>query len=156
MSQTEGLPSKGQIENLTRMNRLLAIVLGLDMVQNMVSPAVWILGASSSIVSKVARLAAYPDAVAWAWLAMSALMLPYLITQIGGRSCVLCTRLACMGLCGGGVLWMFLAWLGRDLDYAALIYLFGFNCLISIAMGAVLALSINDDQKLESGAAREA
>ena len=133
-------------ENTARLARLLAIVLSLDMVQNMVSPAVWILGASGSIVAKVARLATYPDAVAWAWLAMSALMLPYLVAQIGGRASVLCTRLACLSLCGGGMLWMFLAWLGRDLDYSALIYLFGFNCLISIAMGAVLAYSINQQQ----------
>lgn len=134
-----------------RLARLLSIVLALDMIQNMVSPAVWILGASVSIVAKVARLASYPDSIAWAWLAMSALMLPYLATQLSGRTCMVCTRMACWGLCGGGALWMFLAWLGRNLDYPALISLFGFNCLISIAMGAVLAASINDNQKIQAG-----
>ncbi len=38
-------------QNSDRLIRLLAIVLAFDMVQNMVSPAVGILGASGSIVS---------------------------------------------------------------------------------------------------------
>jgi hypothetical protein len=139
--------------NAARLARLLSIVLALDMFQNMVSPAVWILGASNSIVSRVSRLANYPDAVAYGWLVMAALMVPYMVAQTAGSNNRLCTRLACLSLCGGGSLWMFLAWLGRNLDYSSLVWLFGFNCFISIAMGAVLALSINDRQKLDVGAA---
>lgn len=140
-------------QDTCKLARLLSIVLALDMFQNMVSPAVWILGASGSIVAKVARLATYPDSIAWGWLIMAALMLPFMLAQITGSSNRLCTRLACLGLCGGGALWMFVAWLGRNLDYPSLIWLFGFNCFISIAMGVVLALSINDQQKRDAGAA---
>ncbi len=149
------LAAAGQ-QNSSRMIRLLAIVLAFDMIQNMVSPAVWILGASGSIVSTVSRLATWPDAVAWAYVAAAALIIPFMATQLAGRSCRRCTRFACLGLCVGGVLWMYLAWLGRDLDYPALPWLFGFNCVVSIAMGGVLAISINDHQKLEAGASREA
>lgn len=142
-------------QNADAMIRLLAIVLAFDMIQNMVSPAVWILGASGSIVSTVSRLATYPEGLAWAWLVAAALIVPFMATQLAGRNCRRCTRLACLGLCFGGALWMFLAWLGRDLDYPALPYLFGFNCIVSVAMAMVLAISINDHQKLEAGASRE-
>jgi hypothetical protein len=149
------LAAEGQ-QNTDRMIRLLAIVLAFDMIQNMVSPAVWILGASGSIVSTVSRLATWPDALAWAWLVCAALIIPFMATQLAGRSCRRCTRFAVLGLCAGGMLWMYLAFLGRDLDYPALPFLFGFNCMVSVAVGAVLAISINDHQKLEVGASREA
>ncbi len=149
------LAADGQ-QNAARLIRLLAVVLAFDMIQNMVSPAVWILGASGSIVATVSRLATYPDALAWAWLIAALLIVPFMATQLVGRSCRRCTRFAVLGLCVGGVLWMYLAYLGRDLDYPALPFLFGFNCVVSVAMGAVLAISINDHQKLEAGASCEA
>jgi hypothetical protein len=143
-------------QSAERLTRLLSIVLAFDMIQGMVSPAVWILGASGSVVSKVSSLATYPDALAWAWLVMAALVLPFMATQICGRTCRRCIRLACFGLCGGGALWLFLAWLGRNLDYTALTVLFGFNCMVSVGMAAVLANSINESQKLEAGGLCEA
>ncbi len=142
-------------QNAGAMIRLLAVVLGFDMIHNMVSPAVWILGDGGSIVFTVSRLATYPQAHAWIWLAAAALVLPFLSTQLAGRNCRRCTRLACLGLCIGGAQWMFFAWLGRELDYPVLPYLFGINCAVSVAMAMVLAISINDHQKLEAGDSRE-
>lgn len=137
------------ISKAERLARLLSVVLSLDMIQNMVSPAVWILGTSHSVVSTVSRLAAYPQVIAYCWLALAFLMLPYTWEQITGKPCVACTRLACFSLCAGGVLWVFLAYLARSLDYPNIDFLFGFNGLISILMGAVLANSINDEQRAE-------
>lgn len=129
----------------------MSVVLAVDMMQNMISPAVWILTAPASVIAKVSRLATYPDAIAWLWLIMAALMIPYLIAQVAGYTSRVSTRLACLGLSGGGALWFFLAWLGRNLDYTSLVGLFLFNCAVSVAMAAVLAASINNSQKLAAG-----
>lgn len=136
-------------QNAERLARSLSFVLCLDMLQNMVNPAMWILGSERSVVSTVARLSSYPFGVAYAWLALAALMLPYGAGLITGRNCTLCTRLACLGLCLGGVLWIFFAYLAKGLDYPNISGIFFFNGAIPILMGAVLANSINDAQRAE-------
>ena len=143
-------------DNVVRLARLLSIVLALDMIQNMASPAFWIWGASSSVVANVSRLSSYPAVMPWLWLLLACTVLPFTVSQLRGYTCLLCTRLACWGLYGGGLLWVFYAWVGRNLDYPSLVMLFGFNGFISIAMAVVLAASINDGQKLAAKAGDEA
>lgn len=139
--------------------RLLSVLLALDIAKNFISPAVWIMGERQSVVSTVARLATYPDALAMLWLLSALLVLPYVAMQIffpGCRQARRITKLACHALCAGGVLWVYVAYLSRNLDYSMATSLFVANGIGSIGLGAVLAYGLNSEQlaaELDKGAA---
>ena len=129
--------------------RLLSVLLALDIAKNFISPAMWILGEDRSVIGTTARLASSPEALAALWL-MSALMVaPYVAIQLFSPDCQAkraFTKLASRGVCIGGVLWVYLAYLSRNLDYSIATGLFILNGFGSIALGAVLAYGLNSDQ----------
>jgi MFS family permease len=134
-----------------RFIRLLSVLMALDMVENMISPVLWIFGEQRSVLATITTLSSSAHALAWAWLAAAALMLPYLIAQLTDRASRRATRLACLALSASGVLWMYVAFLARNLDYQYVGGLFIFDGLVCLALAGVLANSINDAQLLEAG-----
>lgn len=129
--------------------RLLSVLLALDIAKNFVSPAMWIAAEEKSVIYTVAQLAAYPEAMAAVWLLSAAMVGPYVLMQIFLPECRYArqiTKLACNGVCLGGVLWVYLAYLSRNLDYDIVTPLFLINGLGSIALGAVLAYGLNAEQ----------
>ena len=56
------------------------------------------------------------------------------------------TKLACKGLCFGGVLWVYMAYLSKNLDYGIATAQFITNGIASVSLGAVLAYGLNSDQ----------
>ena len=129
--------------------RLLSILLALDIAKNFVSPALWILGENSSVISTTARLSSSPEALAALWLLSALMVAPYVVAQLFAPQCRAkraATKLASRGVCIGGVLWVYLAYLSRNLDYSIATSLFILNGFGSIALGAVLAYGLNSEQ----------
>ena len=129
--------------------RLMSVLLALDIAKNFISPALWILGEDRSVIGTTARLASNPHAMALVWLAASAMVAPYVLVQLFAPDCGgkrLATKWACRGVCLGGVLWIYLAYLSKNLDYEIATGLFIFNGVSSVALGAVLAFGLNNDQ----------
>lgn len=129
-------------------SRMLGALLSLDLIANMLIAGLRILN-GRTLMSSIAHLSSYPVALAYVWMGLGLLVLPYFIMQTFGvwferRRQI--TRLACRALLAGGVLWAFFAYLSRNIDsqYATGIFI---GCsLISTAMSALLASSINTAQ----------
>lgn len=140
------------IDELTRSRigvRMLSVLLALDLAKNFVSPALWIMGETSSVVSNVSRLATWPDALAGVFIVAAVLVAPYIVMQL---ICPMCerktqyTQWACRGMLIGGVLWFYMAYLSRNLDYDVATSLFVINGVFSMAMAAILGYGINLEQ----------
>jgi MFS family permease len=134
-----------------RFIRLLSVLMALDMIENMISPALWILGEQRSVIATIASLSTSRPMLGYAFLVAASLMLPYLIARLADRASHRTTRLACLALSASGVLWMYVAFLARNLDYQYVGGLFIFDGLVCLALAGVLANSINDAQLLEAG-----
>ena len=130
--------------------------MALDMIENMISPALWILGEQRSLISTIASLSSSRTVLGYAWLAAAVMLLPYLVAQLIDKGSRRTTRLACLSLSLSGVLWTYIAFLARNLDYQYVSGLFIFDGLISLVMAGVLANSINDEQLLHAGASHAA
>lgn len=140
---------RNELESSRLAVRLLSILLALDIAKNFVTPALWILGENSSVISTTARLSSNPEALALVWLAASLMVCPYVLVQLLAPKCALkrlATKWACRGVCLGGVVWVYLAYLSKNLDYEIATGLFIFNGLSSVALGAVLAFGLNNEQ----------
>ena len=60
--------------------RLFGALLAVTLASNMVIDALWILS-QETIISKVARLSTYPEALSFLWLITAALVLPYFLSR---------------------------------------------------------------------------
>lgn len=140
---------RSELEVARLASRLLSVLLALDIAKNFISPALWILGENSSVISTTARLASNPHALAVVWFLASLMVAPYVLVQLFAPLCSfkrLATKWACRGVCLGGVIWVYLAYLSKNLDYDIATTLFIFNGVSSVALGAVLAFGLNSDQ----------
>lgn len=129
--------------------RLISAMLALDLAKNFVSPAMWIYGESRSVIGTVARLATWPEGLALVFCLSAVVVVPYILMQLfspnmPGRNNW--TQWACRGLIMGGVIWIYMAYLSRGLDFAVVTSLFTFNGVMSIVMAGILGYGINQDQ----------
>lgn len=133
--------------------RLMSSLLALDLAKSFINPALWILGESTSVISTVAKLATWADALGVVFIVSALMVAPYIVMQITMPDCpyrLFLTRCACNGLILGGVLWAYMAYLSRNLDYDTATIVFLTNSLFPIAMAGLLAYSINAEQ-IEAG-----
>lgn len=130
--------------------RLLSVLLSASLIFNMIDPALLILNEEGSLVALVARMTHRPALVAGLFIVMAGLAAPYVLMQVFNptvRYRRRVVRLACLALCLGGVVWVLLGYLSRNLDYATITGIFLRNGVGNIALAAVLANSINNEQK---------
>ena len=143
---------------LKNVMRYVSVVLGLAMAWNITNPGVWILFYPNAVITKVASLSSSASVFGYMWVFLGSCLIPYILCNILGvtRKAALepCTRLACLATAGGAILWGFLAWLSRDLDYGTLVYLFGTNAALDLLVSLVLAVSVNEHQKLTAEEAK--
>lgn len=137
--------------------RLMGAVLAFSLAKDMFTAGLWVLSAQS-LTGRVAQLAIYPKALAFGWIILAALVLPYFFMQIFDwfedyRARL--TRLACRSILAGGVLWIFLGYLSRDLDYKYITVIFMITGLVNIAMSTILAISLNAAQRQSSRIEKE-
>ena len=133
--------------------RLFGAVLAFELAKDMFAGSLWILS-PHSITGRIAALSTYPEAIAVVWFCLAVLVVPYFLLQafsIGQRHAKIITRTACRAILAGGVIWCYLAYLSRNLDYAFVTEIFVIAGLACIAMAAALANSLNNAQRRAQG-----
>ena len=137
--------------------RLFGALLALTLASNMVIDALWILS-QETIISKVARLSTYPQALSIYWFVAAALVIPYFLLQAFGvfekyHRCVV--RLACRSIMAGAVLYAYLGFLARNLDYNYVTESFILMSALNMGMAAALAHGLNAAQIRKEEALKE-
>ena len=128
--------------------RLFGALLSLTLASNMVIDALWMLS-QETVISKVARLSSYPLAMSAWWMMSAALVVPYFLMQVLGvfgnhhRPIV---RLACRAIVASGVLYAYLGFLSRNLDYQYVTGSFVVMSFLNMGMAAALAHGLNAAQ----------
>ena len=143
------------VNRLQNIVRMLSILIAFEIIMDFISPALWILTEHTSIIGTVARLASSSGSLAIAWLLSTALVAPFIVMQLIFPESIYRTAIiksAVYGLILGTLIWVFMAFLSRNLDYRFVFWLFLFNSFGSFGMAALLANSINNDQKEASRA----
>lgn len=131
--------------------RLYGALLCLYIVNQMASGAGWIFQDKQTLAG-VAKMLGYPTLVAWSWLVLSALLLPYLLTLVFGlweEYRTQTTRLACWATLGHAYLCGMLAFVSRTAEFDYFTGVMLVNCLLSVGTAAALAWSINASQLLD-------
>jgi len=128
--------------------RLFGALLALTLASNMVIDGLWILS-HETLISKVARLSSYSEALSVWWFVAAILIVPYFLLQsfgIFGNHHRAIVRLACRAIMASGVLYAYLGFLSRELDYQYVTLSFVVMSLINMAMAAALAYGLNAAQ----------
>ena len=147
--RAENTSLKSAIEDANLYARLVSAVLSFELAKDMVTGALWILS-PESLTGRIARLSTYPEVLAGLWVCLAFLVLPYFLMQvfaIGQRYSIVITRLACRSILAGGVIWCYLGYLSKNLDYAYVTEIFIVTGLSCIAMAAVMANTLNSAQR---------
>ena len=136
--------------------RLFGALLAITLASKMVIDALWILS-QETIISKVAKLSFYPEAFTTYWLITAALVVPYFLYQafgMFGESQRQVVKLACRSIMASGVLYAYMGFLSRNLDYKFVTLGFVLLSLLNMAMAAVLAYGLNASQIRRENAKR--
>ena len=140
----------GDINRLQSAVRSLSVLLCFKIIEDFINPALWVLNEGRSVMATVAAMSSSSTALAACWLAASLMVVPYIIMQIWFPDCRHRRKLAqfaIYGMISGGCVWGFMAWLSRNLDYRYVTFNFIVFTIFSIAAAALLANSLNNDQK---------
>lgn len=130
--------------------RCLSVLVSFSILSDFVSPAMWVLSEPLSVLSRIAQHSYSPTGLAICWLLAAGMVMPFVVMQIFWPDYVYRRRVikaANYGLIAGACIWGFLAFLSRNLDYGFAVWNFIFNSLVAIAMAALMANSLNNDQK---------
>lgn len=139
-------------DNLPRLQaavRGLAVLLAFNVVNDFVSPALWILNEPSSVLSRIASLSSSATLLAGCWLSAAAMVVPFFFMLLFFHECKYRRKIIQMAIYGmliGAFIWGFMAFLSRNLDYQFAIFNFVFNALMSLAFAALMANGLNNDQ----------
>jgi len=129
--------------------RLLGGLLAMALGGNMVIDALWIFS-EHTVMSRIARLSTYPQALAYYWMLSALLITPYFLVQVldimkhHNRHI---TRLACWSVMAGGVLYAYMGFLSRNLDYQYVTESFVASSILNMAMATALAYTLNSSQR---------
>lgn len=129
--------------------RILSFLLSCSMLFDLLDPALFILTVPTSIVHKIANLVQAPEVLGATFIILAVFLLPFLLMQIFCPNCPArrdVTRLACFGLLAAGVLWMFLAWMTRNMDIGPVTGVYLRTGLGAFGFSFCLALSLNSEQ----------
>lgn len=135
--------------NLTQKTRCFSAVAAFQVLMTFVSPAMWVLTSPQSILALVSHLAFSGSALGWCWLVASILLVPFIVMQV---SCPtykyrrVITKMCNYGSIFGGLIWFFMAFIARNLDYEFIVFNFIINGIGSFVLATLLANGLNDDQ----------
>ena len=138
------------IERLKEAPRWLSVLVSFQIMSDFISPALWVLNERVSVISNIARLATNPTALALCWLAAAVMVLPFVLLQLFAPECHYrrtVIKIANYGIILGALVWVFMAFLARNLDYNFAVWNFLFNGFISLTFAALMASGLNNDQK---------
>lgn len=146
------------LRRLRFLTRAFSIIAAFEILMDFISPAMWILTTPASLTSKVAYLSTSGTALGVLWLLAGALVMPFVVMQFIDPDYE--HRTATIKVCNvgnimGALIWFFMAFLARNLDYSFIVFNFIFNGVGALVMAALLANSINNDQ-IETALTRRA
>ena len=135
-------------DRLQAMTRCMSVMAAFEILMDFISPAMWVLSTPSSIIAKVAGLSLSGRALGVVWLIAALLVVPFVLMQCFSphyrhRRHVI--KLCNYGNISGGLIWFFMAFLARDLDYDFITLNFLLNGFGAFALAALLANSLNND-----------
>lgn len=136
-------------DRLQAMVRAMSIVAAFEILMDFVSPAIWILTTPQSILAKVAYLSLSGGALGVLWLLAALLVLPFVLMQIfnpGYEHRRRVIKLCNAGNINGALIWFFMAFLARNLDYEYIVFNFILNGIGGLVMATLLANGLNNDQ----------
>ena len=134
---------------LQYMVRCMSVMAAFEILLDFVSPALWILTTPNSIIARVASLSSSSEIMGGCWLIAAAMVVPFVVMQVGWPDYEhhrIVTKICNYGNITGGLIWFFMAFIARNLDYDYIIFNFLFNGIGSIALAALLADGLNDTQ----------
>jgi hypothetical protein len=128
---------------------LTALLLG-NICFQLIDPAIYILTVESSFYHRVALSLRYPLVLATCFFALAGTLVPHIVFQVLRPSWLdhrNTARVACFGLFGAGLLWVFLAWhtWGWDVQTISGVFIrigvgcMGFSLAIAVSLNAELA-----------------
>ena len=136
-------------DRLQAMARCFSIVAAFEILMDFISPALWILTTPQSIVAKIANLSLSATALGAMWLMAAIFVLPFVFMQFFSPNYehrrIVIKICNCGNICGA-LIWFFMAFLARNLDYQYIVFNFLLNGMASLVMAALLANSLNNDQ----------
>lgn len=127
--------------------RFIGAALALELGKNMATGGFWILE-TSSITGKVALMSTYPAMLAMIWISLAALVVPFILLQVFGIGFAYARAIkgtACRAMLLGGVIWCYLGYLSKNLDFAYVTEIFMLNGTTCVVMSAVIAFGLNND-----------
>ena len=125
--------------------RLLGAVLSFELAKNMVTTGLWMLQ-PTSLISKIAHLSSSSEVFAVLWMTLALAVLPYMVLQIVGKPHKHqrnIARAACCATLTSGFFWVYLAYLGKGLDYGNIVTTFLFDAGTCVVTAALLAHGLN-------------
>lgn len=133
------------VQDLKLQVRLLGALLATALGGLMFTDALRVMS-EQTVLSKIAQLSTYPQAIAVCLIVAAVLVIPYFLMQTldvfeEHREAV--TRLACRSVLFGGILYAYIGYLSRGLDYKYITGIFIATSLLNLAMAASLAYGIN-------------
>lgn len=138
--------------------RGMSILLAFNVINDFISPALWILNEPSSVLSRVASLSSSAFFLATCWFSAGLLVLPFFYMQLFSPACMFrrqIMKLAIYGMILGALIWGLMAFLSRNLDYQFAIFNFVFNAVMSLGFATLMANGLNNDQ-IEAECAKKA
>ena len=140
---------KTKFSVLTRKARCFSSIAAFQVLMTFISPAMWILTSPQSILAVVSHLAFSGLILGWCWLLSASLIVPFIVMQIACptykyRRAV--TKMCNYGSLFGGLIWFFMAFIARTLDYEFIVVNFIINGIGAFVLATLLADGLNDDQ----------
>lgn len=129
--------------------RLAWVLLAGAMLWDFIDPALLILTVNASMVHRIALMTQHPLLVGATFLVLAAGVVPFVVLQLlapASRWRRSITKLACLTLVAGGLLWVFLAWNARHVDVEVVGGIFLRTGLGAFLSALALALSLNQEQ----------
>ena len=136
-----------ELKHLMSEGRMLSILLGGALLQDMVDPVLLITSVPSSLLTRVAVMTGHPVMLAGLFALCALLLAPYLAASLV-RSFAphrrMAAKLACLSLCIATVLWAFMGTISAGLGTGTVSNIFIRNAIMSLGFAAALAITLNN------------
>lgn len=144
-----GMGMTNDTDRLQTMARAFSLIAAFEILMDFISPAMWILTTPGSITAKVANMSLSAPVLGGLWIFAAVLVVPFVLMQVFNpeyqhRRGVI--KLCNYGNIAGALIWFFMAFLARNLDYEYIILNFVINGIGGLAMATLLAIGLNNDQ----------
>ena len=136
-----------ELKHLMSESRMLSILLGGALLQDMIDPVLLITSVPTSLLTRVAVLTGHPTTVACLFAVSAVLLAPFLAASLMRDMAPLrrlAAKLACLSLCIATVLWAYMGTISAGAGTGTVSNIFLRNAIMSLGFAAALAVSLNN------------